>query len=59
MITFAFYRWLNTLFGARSFKKVTHNGVTYTLVKGDSSKILPILMSQGFIEEWPNNYGGK
>lgn len=54
MIKYKLYRGLCVIFGARSFIKKGVDQNNYTLVKGDSKYVAGVLISQGFIEEWPS-----
>lgn len=54
MIKFKGYRWLRVIFGARSFiKKSDDGGTIFILVKHDSKRVANILLSEGYVEEWP------
>lgn len=54
MIKYKLYRSLCVMFGARSFIKKGEDEDSYALVKGNTTKTVGILISQGFTEEWPS-----
>lgn len=54
MIKIKYYRWLKTLFGHRSFVKVTDQGTTHMLLKGSGiESIVQKFLDDGYTEEWP------
>jgi hypothetical protein len=57
MIKYKYYRLIQVIFGARSFKKVGEDGTnTYILIKGKGPRINSVIeqwFADGYVEEWP------